>query len=1074
LNSDNLFFSEPTIGWTPPAEERSCNLLGYADIHAHLMTHLASGGRVFYGQPAPIDDTGEFSHDLDIRTAFDPVADAELHGDHVRPTLFNPNPDLPYDPIGNGTNDITADEPRHRGWPEFNSIPHWTSTTHQKMYYRWLERAYRGGLRLMVQLAVTNEALCMVQEGENCDESMDSIDQQIVATYDFENFIDKLVGGGVDNDEGWFRIVTDPLQARQVIADGKMAVVLGIEMDNLFNCKEQNDPDEDRPCPNVSPKTAGECLALEPDMQRELAEGSSLSDTVDWYHACFGIRHVFPIHNFDNAFGATATWGDAINVGQRASMGRWQNAPFTESASIAADPNDGCEDQGAEGYGFDFHRGLSGFIAGFGFGDLTPIPSWPAETICNTHGLNLTEGDRDPRGYGGVLLDALMNTGMIIDVDHMSIKSFNETVAFTRDRFAEAGYPLVASHVQSFEMHEQFYPGYPRIGLGRHERMRTQEQLEAIRDSGGMIAAMNKDDTQDTDTKGFQVQVPYPGLLVSQPIANDCRHSSKNYGQAYQYAVDTMRAPVAFGIDFNGIAGHTGPRFGSNGCGNLFDAEGQRDEVRDERSSQIRGPQLNGTESLVYPFTLDGFGTFERERSGTKAEDDPPGCFEDTCPPGLDCETECTDLRTWDFNVDGLAHVGLVPDLVEDLKVVGLGEPYLDALFGSAQEYIRVWERSEEVGTGKTPEYLDETEPAALSCALVALCFDEDETPPDITCPALRAEECTGQSPTRVFDVPEAEDVCSAVRSRRCDRQFFRLGSHTDTCSAVDTAGNEATCEREVTIFDGNVPSVTAPADPPPVECTSPSGASAELGDATASDLCDASPSISDDAPSVFPLGITTVTWTATDGSGNVSQALQSVTVVDTTPPTNTCPGDVTIECDESPEPSNTGEPTVIDSCDSAPEVASSDAEVAGACADESVVTRTWSATDAAGNPADDCDQTIQIVDTTAPVIACNAPATIVPPSSPISFTATAPDNCDPSASVEIVGFDCFSFTKKGKRIDKTEDGCVTAIDGDTFTILDSGGVDDTITWTVRATDRCGQVSETVCSVEVINPGDMP
>ena len=28
-----------------------------------------------------------------------------------------------------------------------------------------------------------------------------------------------------------------------------------------------------------------------------------------------GVRHIFPIHNFDNAYGAPAAWQDAINVG---------------------------------------------------------------------------------------------------------------------------------------------------------------------------------------------------------------------------------------------------------------------------------------------------------------------------------------------------------------------------------------------------------------------------------------------------------------------------------------------------------------------------------------------------------------------------------------------------------------------------------------------------------------------------------------------------------------------------------------------------------------------------------------
>jgi len=31
--------------------------------------------------------------------------------------------------------------------------------------------------------------------------------------------------------------------------------------------------------------------------------------------------------------------------------------------------------------------------------------------------------------------------------------------------------------------------------------------------------------------------------------------------------------------------------------------------------------------------------------------------------------------RTFDFNVDGLAHIGMLPDLVEDLRVLGCPTP---------------------------------------------------------------------------------------------------------------------------------------------------------------------------------------------------------------------------------------------------------------------------------------------------------------------------------------------------------------------------------------------------------------
>ena len=48
--------------------------------------------------------------------------------------------------------------------------------------------------------------------------------------------------------------------------------------------------------------------------------------------------------------------------------------------------------------------------------------------------------------------------------------------------------------------------------------------------------------------------------------------------------------------------------------------------------------------------------------------------------------------------------------------------------------------------------------------------------------------------------------------------------------------------------------------------------------------------SVTNDAPSAFPLGETTVTWTVTDGSGRTAQATQLVTVTDNIDPTITAP----------------------------------------------------------------------------------------------------------------------------------------------------------------------------------------
>jgi hypothetical protein len=105
--------------------------------------------------------------------------------------------------------------------------------------------------------------------------------------------------------------------------------------------------------------------------------------------------------------------------------------------------------------------------------------------------------------------------------------------------------------------------------------------------------------------------------------------------------------------------------------------------------------------------------------------------------------------------------------------------------------------------------------------------------------------------------------------------------------------------------------------------------------------------------------------------------------------------------------------------------------------------------------------------DTEPPDIRCNAPATITPVDAPISFTATVTDNCDEELTVEITDYDCFSFTKKGKRIDRTE-SCTVSLEGDTINIIDSGGVGDIITWTSVSSDDWGNTTERECLIVVV------
>ncbi len=165
-----------------------------------------------------------------------------------------------------------------------------------------------------------------------------------------------------------------------------------------------------------------------------------------------------------------------------------------------------------------------------------------------------------------------------------------------------------------------------------------------------------------------------------------------------------------------------------------------------------------------------------------------------------------------------------------------------------------------------------------------------DTLAPTVVAPApLPAVECTSSSPqgaSPFLGTPSSTDLCDPSVAVTSDAPgIFPLGTTTVTWSGTDDSGNTGTASQAVTVVDTTPPALAAP---PPVvaECTSPLGTPVALGAPTVADVCWASVPVTNNAPPLFPLGITTVTWAATDGSSNTSTATQPVTVQDTTPPT--------------------------------------------------------------------------------------------------------------------------------------------------------------------------------------------
>jgi len=83
---------------------------------------------------------------------------------------------------------------------------------------------------------------------------------------------------------------------------------------------------------------------------------------------------------------------------------------------------------------------------------------------------------------------------------------------------------------------------------------------------------------------------------------------------------------------------------------------------------------------------------------------------------------------------------------------------------------------------------------------------------------------------------------------------------------------------------DENPPILVPPKDLI-VDATAADGQLVDIGQATVMDDFDPNPDITNDAPALFPIGTTVVTWRATDVSGNVAEATQSITVQDDSPP---------------------------------------------------------------------------------------------------------------------------------------------------------------------------------------------
>jgi len=436
------------------------------------------------------------------------------------------------------------------GWPTFKTWPHHESLTHEQSYYKWLERAWMGGLRVYVNLFVENKVLCEIYpfKQNSCDE-MTSVRLQNKRIRELEDYIDAQSGGP---GKGWFRIVTDPFQARRVINQGKLAVILGIEISQPFGCRVYNDvPQCDRA-----------------RIDRELDEV--------WG---FGVRQMELVNKFDNALAGVA--GDAgstgvlVNSANRLETGKyWEMQACTGPAGETDRENPGV-------YQHDEKDVASNLLESYL--PLGTAPVYPKGAQCNARGLT---------DLGDHAVRAMMDKGMIVDPDHLSVRSRKQVLSLLE---AKRHGGAISSHTWS-----------------------SPDATPRIYELGGLVT-------------------PYAGdskAFVEAWRQTKPKRSTKTFPSYY--------FGFGYGADMNGFGSQGGPR--------------------------------NGPNPVRYPFkSLDGRVTLERQKSGS---------------------------RTFDINSDGVAHYGLYPDWIEDLRMQA-GDEIVNDMARGAESYLQMWERSVGVPTLK-------------------------------------------------------------------------------------------------------------------------------------------------------------------------------------------------------------------------------------------------------------------------------------------------------------------------------------------------------------------------------------
>jgi len=323
-----------------------------------------------------------------------------------------------------------------------------------------------------------------------------------------------------------------------------------------------------------------------------------------------------------------------------------------------------------------------------------------------------------------------------------------------------------------------------------------------------------------------------------------------------------------------------------------------------------------------------------------------------------------------------------------------------------------------------------------------------DNQAPVVACQNITVNlDGTGNATITASMVDNGSTDNCGIASMSIDVSTFNcsnVGANTVTLTVVDVNGSSSTCTSIVTIVDNQAPTITAPSDVTVnADLGSCFASGVVLGSATTADNC-AGVTVTNNAPTNFPVGVTTVIWTATDVNGNSSTDTQIVTVIDNQNPTF------------SGTPANITENNIFGSCFAtatwAPPVASDNCSVisvssnfaSGSVFPVGTTTVIYTATDASGNTGT-TSFTVTVIDNQAPAI-LGTPASIIA-------------NADPGLCSAVVGWTSPNAFDNCSGVTLTSNfapgstfpvGVTTVI----YTATDASGNSTTSTFTVTVNDN--------------------